>query len=162
MSDDDSWDVDDIDDKTDCTKKMPKISFFVKSPKSKDSVKTTCTAPDLTFFECECPSNFWRSIEIRPVASSPDNTDDIKYMLTRDEANGLFKLEVVAGKQEEVQCYWECMKKEENVFEAVSYTCERLLFGATYKNPYSGRIEDGIFGPNTYGKILFGKKWKYF
>lgn len=153
MSDDD-WDVN---DDTDCTKQMPKISLFVvKKPKA--PIKQKCTEPYLTSFECECAETGWdkaESVEIRPVASS-ENTGDIKYMLRRDEA--LFRVEVVAVKQ--VQCYWECTKKKENIFEAFSYSCERLVFGATYENPYTGRIEEGIFGPNTYGTILFGKKWK--
>jgi hypothetical protein len=157
MSDDD-WDVD---DDTDCTKQMPKISLFVvKKPKA--PIKQKCTEPYLTSFECECVETGWdkvESVEIRPVDST-ENTGDIKYMLRRDEATDQFRVEIVAVKQEgEVQCYWKCTK-EENIFEAFFYSCERLVFGATYINPYTGNIEDGIFGPDTYGKILFGKKWK--
>lgn len=167
MSDSDSgWDVD---DDTDCTIKMPTtiptISLFVvkKPPKPKAPIKQKCTEPYLTSFECECAETGWdkvESVEIRPVASS-ENTGDIKYMLRRDEATDQFFVEVVAVKQEgEVQCFWECRKEEENIFEAFSYVCERELYGATYEDPYTGSKTSGIFGPNTYGTILFGKKWK--
>ena len=161
MSDDDDWDVD---DDTDCTIKMPTtiptISLFVvkKPPKPKAPIKQKCTEPHLISFECECAETGWDSVEIRPVAS-PIKSDDIKYMLTRDESH--FRVEVVAVKQEgEVQCFWECTKEEENIFEAFSYVCERKLYGATYEDPYTGSKKSGIFGPNTYGTILFGKKWK--
>ena len=144
---------------------IPTISLFVKNvkkpPKPKAPIKQKCTEPQLTYFECKCPATEWNKIEIIPDCSSSENTGDIKYMLRRDEATDQFFVEVVAVKQEgEVQCFWECRKEEENIFEAFSYVCERELYGATYEDPYTGSKKSGIFGPNTYGTILFGKKWK--
>ena len=163
MSDeDDDWDVD---DDTDCTIKMPTtiptISLFVVKKPPKKKAPIAPTEPQLTYFECKCPATEWNKIEIIPDCSSSENTGDIKYMLRRDEATDQFFVEVVAVKQEgEVQCFWECRKEEENIFEAFSYVCERQLYGATYEDPYTGSKTSGIFGPNTYGTILFGKKWK--
>lgn len=106
-------------------------------------------------FECVCPTTTWERISIQPILGPAPK--DVGYELVKDGPH--FKLQVVVGI--EVQCYWFCTEIGPSKFEAWSYSCERMIYGSTFFNPFVGTKDDGIFGPDVYGEIVFGHKWEF-
>jgi len=158
---DDDWDLpedgeinSDPEDITLKPKVLPKFRLVSKKPPKKSSKKRS-PPPFNSTFECAYPSKEWEIIQIQPVNGNP--LQDIQYELVREE--NYFKLQVVVGIT--MQCYWLCTEIKPGVFEAWWYECERVIFGSRFFNPYTGESDDGIFGPNVYGDIVFGHKWEF-
>ena len=156
------WDLPDhgeINSDSDDITLKPKMLPFFKAKKSSKATPPSSKAmppPFNTVFECVCPHKEWEIIQIQPVDGNAPK--DVRYELVND--GKYFKLQVVLSPAE-VQCYWLCTEKETGVFDAWSYTCERVIFGSRFFNPYTGESDDGIFGPNVYGDIVFGHKWEF-
>ena len=158
---DDDWDLpedgeinSDPEDITLKPKVLPKFRLVSKKPPKKSSKKRS-HPPFNSTFECAYPSKKWEIVQIIPVAGKPPQ--DVQYELVREE--NYFKLQVVVGIT--TQCYWLCTEIKPGVFDAWWYECERVIFGSRFFNPYTGESDDGIFGPNVYGGIVFGRKWEF-
>ena len=157
---DDDWDLPDdgeiSSDPEDITLKpkvLPKFRLASKKQPKKSS-KKQAPPPFNSIFECTYPSKEWEMIQIQPAAGKP--VQDVRYELVKDVK--YLKLQVVVGN--EVQCYWLCTEIKPYVFDAWYYECERIIFGSRFFNPFTGESDDGIFGPNVYGDIVFGQKWE--
>tara|TARA_B110000879_G_scaffold51103_1_gene72434 strand:- start:5461 stop:6006 length:546 start_codon:yes stop_codon:yes gene_type:complete len=126
-----------------------------KSEKRPSEKRQKPPAPHLWSFNCTYPPDQWEMLEIQPTVGKVPQ--DVRYELVRE--GQYFKLQVVVGI--DVQCDWLCIEKSPHTFEAMSYECERIIYGSTFFNPFTGTVEDGIFGPMVYGDIIFGHDWKF-